>query len=435
MWGDKMSRVPPNFHIPLEISLNDQIIAKAVEEYGTPIYLYDSSLMKKNYYHLKSFMPEEMQICYSVKANPNVHIMKEFISFGAFIEVASYGELQFAQWKKVMGKKIILVGPGKTEKLLRLAVKMHVAYIVIESEYEFCIINKIAEQLKKQIKVAFRVHTMRRIKGMLSMSGNNQFGMDEGQVIELLMKRDNYPYIHFCGIHIYFGTGILNENDFLKNTQLVFDISEEIQYKTNCKFEFIDIGGGLGIPYYEDESCINLENIKDELKMKTKKYIKNNGKTKIMGIEAGRYLVGSAGIFITRVIDKKTVNNKDYAILDGGTNNVTYHEKFGFEIPPMKVLGKNSQAKQSITLCGPLCTPEDRLAINVEIEEIVIGDILVLYQVGAYGLTVAPGMFLSHGYPAELLWKNKKIYLIRRKLDWQEILYIQGGILDEVKLW
>jgi diaminopimelate decarboxylase len=419
-----MEKLPPLQHIEKGLEVHDAVITSAVEKYGTPLFLYDCNMLEKNYIKLKNVLPEEVSIFYSVKANPNKRLASEFHDLGTGIEAASYGELKMLQEIGISGKDIILLGPGKSDELLELAVKMDVAFLVIESGKELERIAEIAACMQKRVSIIFRVNPVFKSGSMISMSGNTQFGMDEEEAVRHFLNKNRYPYLDFKGIHVYAGTGIMEEEIFLSNTEQILKLSMEMQKKTGERFSFLDIGGGLGVPVYDRDQALRLDLIKERLHKVVKEYMESFPHSKIV-LEAGRYLIANTGIFLTRIMDIKEVKGKKYLILDGGTNNLLYSERFGIKIPPFVVVGRQKDKLEKVTLCGPLCTPTDRMASDVLIPECEVGDVIAFYQAGAYGLTTAPGLFLSHGYPKEVMWKDNQLKLIRKEFGWKEILKLQ----------
>ncbi len=416
-----MEKIPPLHHIEKKLEMDYAAVESAVKKYATPVFLYDYHMLKENYISLRNFLPKEVSVYYSVKANPNKWITSEFVHLGAGVEIASYGELKMLEEIGVRGENTILLGPGKRDELLELAVKRDIAFIVIESAKELEKLAEIAAAMHKRVNVVFRVNPVFKSCSRISMSGNTQFGIDEEEAEGYFLNHDKYPSLNLVGIHIYVGTGIMEEEVFLHNTEQILEIGRAMQERCGHRFSFLGIGGGLGVPVYEKDRLVQLDSVKERFCNAVKEYSRKYPQTKI-AMEAGRYLVANAGVFITRVTDVKEVKGRKYLILDGGTNNLLYPERFGVKIPPLEVVGRQSAKPEKVTLCGPLCTPTDRMAGDVLLPGCEEGDIIVFYQAGAYGLTAAPGLFLSHGYPMEIMWKNREFQIIRKRFGWREIL-------------
>lgn len=419
-----MGKKPPVQHIEKGLRIDDAVIFSAAEKYGTPLFLYDHGVLEKNYIRLRNFLPEEISVYYSVKANPNKRIVSGFYDLGAGMEAASYGELRMLQEAGISGKDIILLGPGKSDRLLELVARMGVSVIVIESGGELERIAGIGACMQSPVNILFRINPVFKSGTMISMSGNTQFGMDEEEAVSYFLNKHKYPSLNFMGIHVYAGTNIMEEEIFLSTTEQILKLSADMQKKTGETFSFLDIGGGLGVPVYDKDKAVRPDAVREQLNMAVKEYRKNFPGTGI-AMEAGRYLAASAGVFLARIMDIKKVKGKKYLILDGGTNNLLYSGKYGFDIPPLKVVGKKGEEMEMVTLCGPSCTPVDRMAVDIFINKCEEGDMIAFYQAGAYGLTAAPGLFLSFGYPKEVMLENNELKLIRKEFGWKEILKLQ----------
>ena len=185
------------------------------------------------------------------------------------------------------------------------------------------------------------------------------------------------------------------------------------------------MGGGLGIPYYSGDSEPNWDDIKSPLAALIDTYINDNPWANNLAIESGRFLIGPAGVFISRVLYKKENGGKHFLILDGGSNVYNHDRYAGARIPPICVAGRRNEPNELVSICGPLCTTLDRLAADVIMPKTRVNDIIVFYLAGAYGLTQSPGLFLSHGYPSEVISKNNRLSLIRERLDFDKILAMQ----------
>jgi diaminopimelate decarboxylase len=182
-------------------------------------------------------------------------------------------------------------------------------------------------------------------------------------------------------------------------------------------FEFIDMGGGFGIPYYETESTLDLPALRTALLDLIDQYCRKYPATSMIAVESGRFLVGSAGVFVARVIDVKTCRGQCFVVLDGGINVFGGYDRYAGARPtPIRVAGADDRSSETLTLCGPLCTPLDRLAANVVLPMPRIGDLIIFYLAGAYGCTASPGLFLSHGFPAEVMVMGEDLALIRRRM-------------------
>lgn len=419
-----MKRIPAYQHINEKLKFTDRDFRYAASKFGTPVYLYDAEALKRNFLHLRNHIPEQITIYYSVKANPNRYITRFFYNQGTNVEVASYGELMMVKELGVSDERIILVGPGKSSELLEEAVESKLFQIVAESKGELERIYQIAKKKEMLANVSLRINPDFKSGSSVSMSGNTQFGMDEEEAVDIFKNANQYPYIYLTGIHVYVGTKQMEPEAFLHNTAEILKLSRRIQKEARQSFSFLDIGGGLGIPYHEREKKFDFSPIKEEINQLITDYLESFPSTHI-AFESGRFLVGSAGVFLTKVLDRKIVKGNQYLILDGGINNLQYDNQIGARIPPMAVVEGTGREEETVTVCGPLCTPADRIAQGVTLPKCEEGDLIAFYQAGAYGTTIAPGLFLSHGYPTEIMYENEAFKMIRKPFQWKEILKLQ----------
>jgi diaminopimelate decarboxylase len=408
-----MAKIPPNHLIPDDFNISDEMLKSLAKEYSTPLYVCQEESIRNRWRMLTEFLGERVTLYYSIKANPNPEIIDVCRELGASFEVASGGELKAVLSGRENGEKVIFVGPGKTISELELAIDNRVDLIVIESAIEAEKIQKICQSKKTHIDAALRVNPGKG-NGMISMGGATQFGVDKQEAINILNGKGQYDRINFRGIHSYMGTGNLSGQAILEHTQMILATAEEIASNTNSCFDFIDIGGGLGIPYYDGDVPLDLESIKSNFHGLIENFLSRNPGIKEVAFEAGRFLAGPASVFLASVLDVKETENGVFIILDGGTNVFGGDNKYrGYKPLPMKLLNNKSDRSEIVSICGPLCTSADRLASDIMFPIPEIGDIIAFYQAGAYGLTASPGLFLSHGFPKEILVNNNGSVTVR----------------------
>lgn len=412
-----MYKNTPTHLIPEDLSITDEIIIQSVEQFGTPLFVYDQHKMKQNWKMLRDHTHPKIQICYSVKANPNIAVIKIFFQLGANFEVASLGELNAVRKAGVPASSIIFVGPGKRSNELLVAIEENIKIIVAESPREVSNIQSLAKQMKQVVSVALRINPGKG-KGMLSMGGDTQFGMPVKTALDILMKRENFPNIKIEGIHGYLGTQLLDWEVIYDHFSSILEIADELQSKSDYLFSFLDLGGGFGIPYRETDKCLDIAKFHDEFSRLLGAYLDKHQNLNTILVESGRFLVGSSGMFVAQVLDVKGEQDHRFVILDGGINAFGGFDKYAGARPlPIRVLQDKGDPLVGVTLCGPLCTPLDRLAANVLLPLPKLGSIVVIYLAGAYGYSASPGMFLSHGYPCEVLVDYGKPELIRRRIS------------------
>ena len=421
-----MSKNPPNQHIPGNLKLSDQILVEAAREFGTPLYVYDAAMMEQRWRRLRSILPDNVAVYYSVKANPNLSIIDVFRRQGASFEIASSGELAAVFRVGVSPTNLIFVGPGKSKEELEEAVTSDLGVIAAESRREVENLQVLSRLYGRKTRVALRINPGRG-KGTIAMGGTTQFGMEPKIALGALIDASNYTDLEIIGIHAYLGTGILNWEVVLEHTQMILRVADELQQKSSNEFRFIDVGGGLGIPYYDGDEEPGWDALRAPLANLIDEYLRKHPQTETLAVESGRFLVGPSGVFLARVLDVKLSGDKWFAILDGGTNVFGGDNRYrGFRPTPVRVLGNESTTAQPLTLCGPLCTSADQLAVDTLLPLPGIGDLVAFYQAGAYGLTASPGLFLSRGFTCEVLVHDgRRLSLIRERPTPEQFLMAQ----------
>lgn len=378
--------------------MNDIILKNIANQYGTPAYVYDAAQLISNIEVLRSGISSKAQICYSVKANPNEHLLKLISSHVNRLEVCSVGEFKVAQKAGIAANKMIFVGPGKRENELKFVISQNIGVIVAESTQELDIIDHLVSDYK--VSIALRINPQTSVSGgRLNMSGSpTQFGFNENEAFSIL---NNNPYgnISIDGIHFYYGTQHLDGNVVNK----LFALSIEIFQKAVdiAPLKFIDFGGGFGVPYFENEKQFDFSLLQEWRDVINSSQFNSYD----VLVESGRYIAASCGCFLTKVLYTKQMNGKKFAIADGGMNNHFSLASIGRLLKrdfPVAVLN-DSQDSEVVSIAGPLCTPVDMIASNVNLPLIKPNDILVLKNAGAYGYTYSPQMFLSHPAPIEML--------------------------------
>jgi diaminopimelate decarboxylase len=378
--------------------MDDSLLRKIAKQYGTPAYVYDAAKLVSNVQTLRSGISSKAQLFYSVKANPNKHLLKLIGCYVDGLEICSVGEFKTAQIAGVDPRKMIFVGPGKKEDELRFAISQNIGIIIVESIQELDAINRLAD--KEKISVALRINPPTTVSGgRLNMSGSpTQFGFDEKEALSLLDNND-YDKISIDGIHSYYGTQQLDGHI----VDQLFVKSIEIFKKavTISPLKFIDFGGGFGVPYFENENEFDFSLLQEWHSAINSSFFKPYD----VLVESGRYLTASCGCFLTKVLYTKHMNGKKFAIADGGMNNHFALASIGRLLKrdfPVTALN-DSKDTEIISIAGPLCTPVDMIAGNVTLPVIEPNDILAVKNAGAYGYTYSPQLFLSHPAPIELL--------------------------------
>ena len=381
-------------------------VTEIAEELGsTPFYAYDLDRMAARTAELRIAMPEDLRLHYAMKANPLPAVVEHMISLVDGLDVASAGELRVALATDVDPKDVSFAGPGKRDDELRYATETGVT-INLESESEMRRLARIADEIGKRPSVAIRVNPPFELKtsGMKMGGRPSQFGVDAERVPAMLSELANLG-LAFRGFHVFSGAQNLRAETIAesmsKTTTLVIEISAELDLDVG----FVNLGGGLGIPYFPKEQPVDLSAVAEATHSAVATLQSALGEVEII-MELGRYLVGEAGIYVTRVIDIKESRGQRFAVCDGGLHHhLAASGNFG------QVIRKNypvaavtlTAEREPVSVVGPLCTPLDLLGDRVMLSRLEEGSLVAVLQSGAYGRTASPERFLSHPPSREIV--------------------------------
>jgi diaminopimelate decarboxylase len=413
-----------------ELCVGKLPVTRLAREYGTPLFAYDLETCTRKYAQLRAALPRQFSICYSVKANPNPAVLRHFLSLGCGLEIASAGEFRRGVEAGCEPAKMLFAGPGKTESELELVLSSHIGEIHLESETEARRVSAISRRLGMRARVAIRVNPAGEAEGGAMRMGGRPapFGIDEEQLEGLLDLVLRDASLTFRGIHLFTGTQILDAKVLLTQYRHGLKIARKVAQIAGVPLERLDFGGGLGIPYFAHEEELNLEHLRGDLAALFDEVGHDPAfrGTEFL-VEPGRFLAGEAGIYIARVIDIKVSRGKKFLIVDGGMNHhLAASGNLGQTIKrnyPVALLNKlDGTPTESVDVVGPLCTPLDTLARNVDLPHAEIGDLFGIFQSGAYGFSASPLGFLSHASPAEVVVHSGEATLAGHRGSASEVL-------------
>ena len=373
----------------------------------TPFFAYDRRLLKERVELLRAKLPAEIELHYAMKANPMPALVQYMSSLVDGLDVASAGELRVALDAGMDPREISFAGPGKMIWELREAIAAGIT-LNMESERELERIAEISRELGINACVAVRVNPDFELKasGMKMGGGPKQFGVDAERVPAML-KRIGELELDFQGFHIYTGSQNLKAEAIIEAQQKTFELGIRLAEYAPGPVKLFNIGGGLGIPYFPGDTPLDLEPIGAHLAERLPTVREHLPEAKIV-MELGRYLVGEAGVYVAEIIDRKISRDHVFLIINGGLHHqLAASGNFGQVIRknyPV-VIGSRVQGneREVASVVGPLCTPLDLLGDKMELARADVGDLVVLFQSGAYGLTASPTAFLSHPTPLEVL--------------------------------
>ncbi|MGH8501150.1 MAG: pyridoxal-dependent decarboxylase, exosortase A system-associated [Gammaproteobacteria bacterium] len=374
---------------------------------GTPFYAYDRKLLTERVRMLRANLPAEIHLHYAVKANPMPALVQHMTTLIDGLDVASAGEMQTALNTGVSPALVSFAGPGKRESELARAIAAGIV-INMESEAEMETIARLADRHGVRPTVAVRVNPDFELKtsGMRMSGGPKQFGVDAERVPAML-KRLAALDLDFIGFHIFSGSQNLRAEAIREAQEKTIQLAIALAEHAPAPVRLLNIGGGFGIPYFPGDQPLDTALIGENLGRLLPR-IKAHMPAAQVVVELGRYLVGEAGVYVCRVIDRKISRGQVFLITDGGLHHhLAASGNFGQVIRknyPVLVGNRVTGTEREVaSVVGPLCTPLDTLADKLEMAKAEVGDLIVILQSGAYGLTASPVAFLSHPPPAEIL--------------------------------
>lgn len=373
----------------------------------TPFYAYDRVLIAARVAELRAALPAGIELHYAMKANPMPAVVQLLAGLVDGLDVASAGELQVALDTGIDAREISFAGPGKRDAELRAAIAAGIT-INLESFGETERVARIGDELGLHPSVAVRVNPDFELKaaGMKMGGGAKPFGVDAELVPELLARIGSLD-LRFRGFHLFWGSQSLRAETIVDAHRQTFALGLRLADAAPAPVELFNIGGGFGIPYFPGETRLDLAPIADNLETLLPQLAARQPQARPV-IELGRYLVGEAGIYVCEVLDRKVSRGQVYLVTDGGLHHhLAASGNFGQVIrknyPVAIGTRMDSPATEIASVVGPLCTPLDLLGERMALAAAEPGDLVVVFQSGAYGRSASPAGFLSHPACAEVL--------------------------------
>ncbi|MGN7874019.1 pyridoxal-dependent decarboxylase, exosortase A system-associated [Roseateles sp. 22389] len=373
----------------------------------TPFYAYDRALLTRRVETLRAAMPPKLELHFAMKANPMPALVAHLAGLVDGIDVASAGELQVALDAGADPREISFAGPGKSALELRQALAAGIL-INLESFREVELLRALCAETGYAARVAVRVNPDFELKssGMKMGGGPKQFGVDAEQVPELL-ARVGEAGLGFEGFHLFAGSQNLKPEAIVEAQIKSFELALRLARHAPAPVKVLNLGGGFGIPYFPGEQRLDLGPIAENLAALIERAAVELPQAKLV-VELGRYLVGEAGIYVCRVVDRKVSRGQVFLVTDGGLHHhLAASGNFGQVIRknyPVAIGNRiGAEPEAGVSVVGPLCTPLDLLGERMSLARAEPGDLVVVFQSGAYGITASPQGFLSHPGAAEVL--------------------------------
>ncbi|HAO32726.1 MAG TPA: pyridoxal-dependent decarboxylase, exosortase A system-associated [Candidatus Competibacter sp.] len=373
----------------------------------TPFYAYDRRLLDERVALLRRTLPSAIELHYAIKANPMPAVVQHMAGLVDGLDIASLGELKVALDTGMDPGRISFAGPGKRPPELAAAIAAGIT-LNLESFNETETVARLSQEQRRPARVAVRVNPDFELKtaGMKMGGGPKPFGVDAEQVPTLL-RRISELNLDFQGFHIFSGSQNLRAAAIVEAQERTFELALRLAADAPGPVRLLNIGGGFGIPYFPGDTPLDLEPIAANLERWLPRVKDKLPQARII-LELGRYLVGEAGIYVAEVVDRKISRGQTFLITNGGLHHhLAASGNFGQVVRknyPVAVGNRMDQMeRETVTVVGPLCTPLDILADRMELPKAEVGDLVVVFQSGAYGLSASPTGFLSHPPCAEVM--------------------------------
>jgi len=397
------------------LSIEKVKVQDIAKKFGTPIYCYSYKQLKENIASFKkSFKSFSPLICFAIKSNTNVNLIREIRKFGLGADVVSMGELMMALKAGINPKKIVFSGVGKTSNEISYAIDKKILLINAESKSEINEIERIAKSKNKIINIGIRLNPNTDAKTLKQISTGkkeNKFGVDEKTFLDLVNYSKLSKNINLKCLSVHIGSQILDHKPYEKMLKVV----DRIIKKSNYEFEFIDLGGGMGISYKKNNKKLNYQ--KYNFAIKT--FLKNH--TSKIIFEPGRSIVGNIGSLVSKVIYIKKNDTKDFIILDAAMNDLMRPALYGANHRTLPAIKTNQVSKKIYEFVGPICESTDKFTTLKKFQKLNEKDLVIMCDVGAYGMSLSSN-YNVRPKPTEILIKGSKINVIKKRQKIKDLI-------------
>ena len=390
-------------------------IQKIAKKFGTPNYCYSLNKLKSNIKNFKeNFKEINPLICFSIKSNSNFQIIREIRKMGMGADVVSKGELIIALKAGINPNKIVFSGVGKTFDELKFAIEKNILLINAESESEINQIEKISKTKKKKINIGIRLNpniNSKTLKKISTGKKEDKFGLTRVNFLKVIKKFKNSKYLNIKCLSVHIGSQITNHRPYAKMLKVIRSIIKE----SNHNFDFVDLGGGMGIKYSKQTKDLNYK----KYSLIVKNFIKNY-KTKII-FEPGRSIIGDTALLLTKILYIKKTKNMNFVILDAAMNDLMRPALYGATHQIIASIKNKKIIKKKHEFVGPICESTDKFLSLQKFQSLKEKDILILCDVGAYGMVLSSNYNLR-AKPSEILINKSSLKIIRKRQKLNNII-------------
>jgi diaminopimelate decarboxylase len=402
------------------------------ERFGTPFYVYDFDVIERQVTALQAVLPSAVELAYAVKANPALAVVEHLGRLGLGADIASGGELATVRRAGIGPERIVMTGPGKRDAELNAAVNAGIRAVTVESPGELARLEAVAAEVGRIQPILLRAAVtenarLERVR-LVGDDGAGKFGMDAADLAASARRAAASPHLDLLGLHAFGASNVLDAGALVEHVAATVRAARRLALTAGTSLRLIDAGGGLGIPYEPHEESLDLVRLGAGLAEITRDWASDRvlSEARLL-LEPGRFLVGHAGAYVARVVDRKTVDGSVVAILDGGVHHVLRPALVGQD-HRIRALGGRGETTSSgrmvpVTVAGPLCSGLDVFSQAAVMAPPEVGDLVAVLDVGAYGFTESMPLFLSHPIPAEVAVRAGRAELIRPRqepVDWLE---------------
>ena len=396
------------------------------ERFGTPFYVYDFDVIERQVRSLQTVLPSVVDLAYAIKANPSLAVVEHLGRLGLGADVASRGELETARRAGIGPERIVMTGPGKRDDELAAAVAAGIRAVTVESPGELARLEAIAATTGRVQPVLLRAAVsenarLERVR-LVGDDGAGKFGMDAGDLAASARRAVDSAHLDLLGLHAFGASNVLDAGALVEHVAATVRAARRLALSAGTTLRLVDAGGGLGIPYEPHEESLDLVRFGRGLAEITRDWATDPvlSDARLL-LEPGRFLVGHAGAYVARVVDRKTVDGSVVAILDGGVHHVLRPALVGQD-HRIRAVGDRGEATAGgrtvpVTVAGPLCSGLDVFSQAAVMTPPEVGDLVAVLDVGAYGFTESMPLFLSHPIPPEVAVRGGRAELIRPRQD------------------
>lgn len=391
-------------------------------EHGTPLFVYDFDVIGARVEALRAALPPTFELAYAAKANPAPAVLAEMSKRGLGLDIASGGELRAAQRAGFDPARVVFTGPGKTDAELGAAVGAGLRAVTVESAGELARLEALAAGAGRRIPILLRVAVRGEGEDTpILAAGWRKFGIDPRELEAVTRRANDSPWLDVLGLHAFGASNVRAAEAIASHVARTVELAADLARRVGFRLRLVDAGGGLGIPYRDDEEPLDLRRLTERLATLAAGWCADPELADLpVVLEPGRFLVGPAGVLLARVLDVKEVGDRTVTILDAGIHTALRPALVGGGHRLQLLAARHERAAASVLVAGPLCTGLDVFPGGID-RVPTVGDLVAILDVGAYGFSESMPYFLSHPVPGEIAVSDGRPRSIRPRYDPRDV--------------